>query len=72
VLLKQHKTARLKGILEKQLPPSVRAILEASLKSLPRSTLFVSDLTRQPYNSEASFSPGRVGPSTAFLGSTSP
>jgi len=55
VLLKRHKTWRLKGTLTKPLPPSVRAILEASLKRLPRPTLFVSDLTRQPYNSEASF-----------------
>jgi hypothetical protein len=30
----------------KHLPPSVRAILEAPLKSLPRPTLFVTDLTR--------------------------
>jgi len=55
ILLKRHKTWRLKGTLTKHLPPSVRAILEASLKSLPRSTVFVSELTRLPYNSEASF-----------------
>jgi len=33
----------------------VRAIIEASLMALPRPTLFVSELTRQPFNSEASF-----------------
>jgi len=55
LLLKRHKTWRLKGTLKKPLPPSVRAIIEASLKALPRSTLFVSELTRQPYNSEASY-----------------
>ncbi len=55
ILLKRHKTWRLKGTLSKPLPPSVRAIIEASLKALPRSTLFVSELTRQPYNSEASY-----------------
>ncbi len=55
MLIKQHKTSRLKGTLTKPLPPSVRAIIEASLKALPRPTLFVSELTRQPFNSEASF-----------------
>jgi hypothetical protein len=55
VLLKRHKTWRLKGTLSKPLPPSVRAIVEASLESLPRATLFVSELTWQPYNSEATF-----------------
>jgi hypothetical protein len=55
VLLKRHKTWRLKGALTKPLPPSARAIVEASLTSLPRPTLFVSDFTRQPYKSEASF-----------------
>ncbi len=33
----------------------MRAIIEASLKMMPRSTLFVSELTRQQYNSEASY-----------------
>jgi hypothetical protein len=55
ILLKRHKTWRLKGTLRKPLPPSVRAIIEASLKGLPRPTLFASEFTRQPYNSEASF-----------------
>jgi hypothetical protein len=55
ILLKRHKTWRLKGTLSKPLPPSVVAIIEASLKALPRPTLFVSELTRQPFNSEASF-----------------
>jgi hypothetical protein len=72
VLLKQHKTARLKGTLTKQLPPSVRAILEASLKSLPRSTLFVSDLTRQPFNSVASFLTWACRAFYGVLESTSP
>jgi hypothetical protein len=55
ILLKRHKTARLKGTLTKPLPPSVRKIIELSLKALPRPMLFVSELTRQPFHSEASF-----------------
>ncbi len=53
--IKRHKTWNPKGTLSKPLPPSVRAILESSLKNLPRPTLFVSELTRQPFNSEATF-----------------
>lgn len=55
ILVKQHKTARLKGTVTKPLPPSLRAIIAASLKALPRPTIFVSELTRQLFNSEASF-----------------
>jgi len=55
ILLERHKTSRLKGTLTKPLPPYVRAIIDASLKGLPRPTLFASEVTRQPYNSEASF-----------------
>jgi len=55
ILIKRHKTWRLKGTLRKPLPPSVRTIIEASLKALPRPTLFVSELTRQPFGREASF-----------------
>jgi hypothetical protein len=45
VLIKRHKTWRLKGTLTKELPPSVRSIIAASLAKLPRSMLFVSELT---------------------------
>jgi hypothetical protein len=55
VLIKRHKTWRLKGMLTKELPPSVRSIIAASLAKLPRSMLFVSELTQKPFNSEASF-----------------
>jgi hypothetical protein len=54
-LIKRHKTWRLKGTLSKELPPSVRSIIAASLAKLPRSMLFVSELTQKPFNSEASF-----------------
>jgi hypothetical protein len=55
IILKRHKTWKLKGALTKPLPPSMRALLKASLDSLPRTTLFVSELTRRRYASEASF-----------------
>jgi hypothetical protein len=55
ILLKRHKTWRSKGSITKHLPPSVRAIIEASLTALPRPMLFVSELTRQPFKSEASY-----------------
>jgi hypothetical protein len=55
ILLTRHKTWRLKGTLTKALPPSIRAILAASLRILPRTTLFASEITRRGYLSEASY-----------------
>jgi hypothetical protein len=69
VLIKRHKTWRLKGTQTKELPPSVRSIIAASLAKLPRSMLFVSELTQKPSTARLPPLHGRAKPSRPCSGS---
>ena len=51
--IKQHKTAHLRGALVRPVPPSLCAIVAASLEREPRPTLFVSPQTHAPFVAEA-------------------
>jgi hypothetical protein len=52
-LIKQHKTSHLRGMLVRPLPPSLQAVVAASLEMQPRDTLFASPRDNTPFSSEA-------------------
>ena len=56
LLVRHHKTSKTHGTLKRPIPQSLKEIVNESLKTEPRTTLFVSPKTSTQFETEDSFS----------------